>query len=139
MKELIRTHPGNEDETDFAFTLEDTTSIAQLKWDGDDEFSLNGEMYDVIEKKIENNKLIIRCLSDKKETALVKKYSKMNNENNSKNKTALLIKLVSSSYLSEEEPGIFVKPVYIHTQTYFYSQKVFSLAHEVLTPPPQCC
>ena len=139
MKEIIRTQPGNEDEDDFVFSLDDKTNLAQLKWDGDDEFSLNGEMYDVIGKKIENNKLIIRCLSDKKETALVKKYSKVNNETNSKNKTALLIKLVSSLYVCEEEPGIFFKPLPADTQTFFYAQKDFTLAHEVLTPPPQYC
>jgi hypothetical protein len=139
MKELIRTQPDNEDGIDFVFSIDDKSSLAQLEWEGDDEFSLNGEMYDVIEKKTENNKLLIRCLNDAKETTLVKKYSKMNYERNTENKTAWLIKLVSSSYLFEEANNIFFKPVYRRIQTYFYSQNVFSLAQEVLTPPPRYC
>jgi hypothetical protein len=139
MKERIRTHPGNGDETVFVFSMDDKTAMNKLEWEGDDEFSLNGEMYDVIEKKTENDKLIIRCLSDKDETALIKKYSQINHETNRESKTALLIKLVSSLYLFEEAENIFFKPVYHRVQTYFYFQNVFSISQEVLTPPPRYC
>ena len=45
------------------------------------EFSLNGEMYDVVRCKSINNKKIIYCVSDKNETSLLKKYSKIIEEN----------------------------------------------------------
>jgi hypothetical protein len=51
MKEAIRTQTYSEDETDFIFSLNDKQGIKQLDWEGDDEFSFNGEMYDVIERK----------------------------------------------------------------------------------------
>ncbi len=54
MREAIRLQTYSGDETDFVFLLNDKQSMKQLQWEGDDEFSFNGEMYDVIEKKTEN-------------------------------------------------------------------------------------
>jgi hypothetical protein len=137
MKKALRLQANNEDETTFVYSLDDKKSIEQLEWEGNDEFSLNGEMYDMIEKKIENNKLIIRCISDKKETALIKKYEKINNENNSKSKSALLLKLVSSSYLATVNAELLIKYKPVPSIIYFQCEIVSSRPLDVLTPPPQ--
>jgi hypothetical protein len=137
VKKSVRMNASNNDETVLVFSLKDKKSVAKLEWEDDHEFRLNGEMYDVIEKKIENNKLIIRCISDKKETELVTKYESMNRENNSRNKTALLLKFFGSTYLStaHSEMAVRYKPVpsIIHLQ----ADRVSSQVREVLTPPPQ--
>src|SRR6185295_12150122 len=72
MRAAIRMQAYSEDETDFVFSVNDKQSMSQLEWEGDDEFSFNGEMYDVIEKKIidarpndsvGHGKLIIRAIA----------------------------------------------------------------------------
>ncbi len=137
MKRLLRLHANNEEQEVFAFSLNDKKALEKLEWESDDEFNLNGEMYDVIDKKILDGKLLIRCISDKKETALLKKYEKINNENNSKNKSALLLKLVSSSYISSTNTNAIIKNIPVATKVSFQSEIISSSHHEVLTPPPQ--
>jgi hypothetical protein len=132
---LIRAH--SEDETGFSFSLNDKKAISTLDWVGDNEFKLNGQMYDVIEKKIENGKLILRCISDIKETALIKTFYQMNNESNSKRKLALLMQLVNNSYLANTNSEIVIRykpvPPIIHPE----SDPLTSQVRDVLTPPPQ--
>jgi len=86
MKKLLLAHPNKHDENEFVFLLNDKMTTRQLTWEGNDEFSFNGGMYDVIEKKTEGNKLTIRCLADKKETALLKKANDRWRENEKNNK-----------------------------------------------------
>ena len=116
--------------------MDDKKTIAQLEGEGD-EFSLNGEMYDIIEKKIVNGKLVIRCISDRKETAMIKKYQKLNKENNSKSKSALLLKLVSGSYLAATNSEFIMEYTISPSKIYFHAQIISSQASDVLTPPPQ--
>jgi len=121
----------------LVFALNDKKEIEKLVWEGDDEFRVSGEMYDVIEKKIQGEKLIIRCISDKKETALLKNYEKTNREDNSKSRSALLVKLISSFYLSETNNVICIDNnlALLHIS---FQQRIFSThRHDVLTPPPQ--
>jgi predicted transcriptional regulator len=137
MKKLLLLHTGNKDEERFVFLLNDKKSIEKLEWEGDNEFSLDGEMYDVIEKKIQDGKLIIRCINDKKETVLVKNYEKLNHENNSKSKSALLLKLLDSSYLPEVNNLVYINCnlALLHIS---FQQGIFSsYRKDVLTPPPQ--
>ncbi len=137
MKELIRTQQSNENENDFVFSLDDKTAAAQLKWEGDDEFSLNGEMYDVIEKKVENNKLIIRCFSDKKETTLLQKAKEGWKENERSNKIAneLLQLLQTLFHNSRSEELTFIKPS--RDDFYFLLMKLPLQVKRIPTPPPQ--
>jgi hypothetical protein len=136
MKKLLLQEKSNKEQTILIFSLNDENCISKLEWEDDEEFRLNGEMYDVVEKKIEDGKLIIRCISDKKETALISKFEKMNKENNSKSKSALLIKLISSTYLPAENTEQFKKVISVPS-TIDLQSKIISRAHDVLTPPPQ--
>jgi hypothetical protein len=136
MKKTLFRKAKIEAETVLVFSLNDKYAMRRLKWEGNDEFNFDGQMYDVIEKKIGNDKLIIRCISDRKETALIKKYEKMNDENNSKNKSALLLKLINVSYLPAKNIELFIsdKPI---PSLYFQSDIIPSGVRDVLTPPPQ--
>lgn len=137
MKRLILSQANSEDEDDFVFNINDKTALAKLEWEGDDEFSLNGEMYDLIEKKIVNNRLIIRALADKKETSLLKKYSDINDDHNSNGKTVVLIKLVSGVYLP---PSVTIFLTDEDKKTFEFSFQVAIISpnnDDVLTPPPQ--
>ena len=138
MKKFLRSQPQVEDETVFVFSLDNRNAIAQLEWEGDDEFMLRGDMYDVIDKKITGGKLIIRCIGDKKETALLKKFEKLNDENNSRNRLALLLKLVTSSYIVSLNEELVIEDVFVPSIIYFQVQ-ISSSVRKVLTPPPRVC
>ena len=139
MKKTLRQNIHNQDQEIFCFSLNDKTAISKLEWEDDQEFRLDGKMYDVIEKKIENGKLIIRCISDEKETALVKKFEQINNEKgaNAKGKAALLIKLISNTYLVAFVFELPVENSALIQLPYFNSNIITPLRSDVLTPPPQ--
>ena len=136
MKEFLSSSAMNKDIEQFIFPL-DKDLIACVEWEGENEFRLNGEMYDVIEKKVQGDKLIICCISDIKETGLLKNYEKMNKEGNSKSKSALLLKLIGSSYLSEINNNVFIKNVQTLPHILVQSEIVSSWRYDVPTPPPQ--
>jgi predicted transcriptional regulator len=137
IKKLILLHANNKEEEALVFALNDKNAIEKLQWDGNDEFRLNGEMYDVIEKKTQNGELFIRCISDKRETALLKKYEKINHEGNSRGRSALLLKLVGSSYLSGVNNVICLNNDLTLLYISFQQEIISSYRHDVLTPPPQ--
>ena len=109
------------------------------KIEGSHRSQLNDEMYDVIEKKNKDGKLIIRCISDKKETALIQQYEKINKETNSKNKSALLLKIVGHAYISPAITSIFTDTKPMITRFLFNTAIISSYCQDVLTPPPQIC
>jgi hypothetical protein len=137
MREAIRMQIYNEDETDFVFLLNDKQSMKQLDWEGDDEFSFNGEMYDVIEKKTENGKLVIRSIADKQETALLNKVKDHWNQNEKSNKVAdELFQLLQSLFHSPKaEELVLIKPSV--NRISFISLRLPSQVKKIPTPPPR--
>ena len=138
MKRSLLFHSSKEEDL-FIISLNDKKELDKLEWEGDDEFELNGEMYDVIEKKNKDGKLIIRCISDKKETALIQQYEKLNKETNSKNRSALLLKIVGHAYISPAITSISTDTKPMTAKFLFNTEIISSYCHDVLTPPPQVC
>ena len=123
-------------ETDLIFSITDQATMKQLQWEGDDEFSLNGEMYDVIQKRIEGNKLIIRALADKKETTLLNKASDNWKENGNSNKIANeLFQLLQTLFHQTSEDIIIIKP--LRFGIYCSSEALRFRAKKIPSPPPQ--
>jgi hypothetical protein len=112
--------------------------MAQLDWEGDDEFRFNGEMYDVIDKKIENGKLIIRSIADKRETALLNKVKDHWNQNEKSNKVAdeLFQMLQSLFHSSKTDELVLIKPSV--NRISFISLQLPSQVRTIPTPPPRC-
>jgi hypothetical protein len=138
MRESIRLQTYSENETDFIVSLSDKQSAAQLDWESDDEFSFNGEMYDVIEKKTENGKLVIRAIADNQETVLLNKAKDHWNQTEKSNKAAeeLFQLLQSLFHSSKTEELVFIKPsVYKNS---FISLQLPSEVIQIPTPPPRC-
>jgi len=146
MRAAIRMRTYSEDETDFVFLLNDKQSMKQLNWEGDDEFSYKGEMYDVIERKIEdartNNpvrqgKLIIRSIADKQETTLLDKVKDHWNQNEKSNKVAdeLFQLLQSLFHSSKAEELVLIKPSV--NRIPFISLPLPSQVKKIPTPPPR--
>jgi hypothetical protein len=138
MRAAIRVQTYSGDETDFVFLLSDKQSMEQLDWEGDDEFSYKGEMYDVIEKKITDGKLIIRSIADKQETALLNKAKDPWNQNEKSNKVAdeLFQLLQSLFHSSKTEELVFIKPSVYRIS--FISLSLPLQVKKIPTPPPRC-
>jgi len=138
MRQAIRLQNYYEHETDFSFSINDGKSMAQLDWEGDDEFRFNGEMYDVIDKKIENGKLIIRSIADKRETALLNKVKDHWNQNEKSNKVAdeLFQMLQSLFHSSKTDELVLIKPSV--NRISFISLQLPSQVRTIPTPPPRC-
>ena len=138
MRQAIRLQNYYEHETDFSFSINDGKSMAQLDWEGDDEFRFNGEMYDVIDKQIENGKLIIRSIADKRETALLNKVKDHWNQNEKSNKVAdeLFQMLQSLFHSSKTDELVLIKPSV--NSISFISLQLPSQVRTIPTPPPRC-
>lgn len=137
MRRTIRRQVRSEDEINLVFILADNKPIAQLRWESDDEFVFNGQMYDVIEKKVGNGKLVIRCLPDKNETALVDKMKNNSKENERSNKTAgTLFQFLQTLYYSSGSEE-FACGETVQYDLSGQAQKLPSLIRKIPTPPPQ--
>ena len=73
-----------KDEELQSISLSDNQNIY---WEEDGkEFLLNGEMYDVVKRKIINGKVVLYCINDKKEKELVDNYNLITKHNSSSDK-----------------------------------------------------
>jgi hypothetical protein len=137
MREAIRMQTYSENETDFVFSLNGNQEVNKLDWKGDDEFSFNGEMYDVIKKRTVDGKLVIRAIADRRETALLNKAKDHWDQNEKSNKVAdeLFQLLQSLFHSSKAEDLVFIKPSV--NRTSFVSLLLPSQVIKIPTPPPR--
>lgn len=140
MKEYILQNPDSEFITEIRFSLGDSSSLKNLEWENSHEFWYDGEMFDLIEKKIEDNQIVLRCINDKKESSLVKLQEKINKEKqgegSSKSKSTLLVQLIQSSFIATDFPMLHI----ISPKTDYTCPKdsyTILPLRDVLTPPPQ--
>ena len=82
-------------ESELTVLTFDTPKINELKWIKDYEFSYKGQMYDIVETRVVNNKIIYLCLPDYQETKLFKNLNKIvgnelgKDKSNSNSKTSV--------------------------------------------------
>lgn len=140
MKEYLLLHPESESITEFRFPLDNSSMAEMPEWENSHEFWFNGELYDLVEKRTEKNQLVIRCINDKKESAVVKMIEKIDKENRgdatSKSKSAFLLKVVHSFFISGVISTIH-KPGSLSQFSHFNVSYTFPANREVLTPPPR--
>jgi len=140
VQKRIREKIEEENAEHFVFAANDIDKLVEWEEDGK-EFRYQGEMYDVIEKRTENGKVVIKCISDKKETELVKNYKNITKDDfsgTSKKRTTLLLKLIVSLYAPLTTPvtaDASINSGKINWVTY-KCPLIFNTT-EVLTPPPQ--
>ena len=137
MKNVLRLQINNKDAEEFVFSPDDQESFQKLIWENDEEFSLNGKMYDVKAKKVENGKMIIRCIADEKETALVNKMNNNWKESEKSNKLVNeLFQLFQNLFHNSKTTDIaFTNPA---KQNFFFPlEKLPVQLKKIPTPPPQ--
>ena len=113
----------------------------QPHWEKNDEFDLDGHLYDVIKKEKRGDSLYIRCISDEKETELLKRYlalSKDDFSGKTKKRSVSLLKMLNgfvSFFSAQETCLVFSLPAIADDNYQFH---LSYLPHEVLIPPPRC-
>ena len=95
----------------------------------------------MIKKEKRGDSLYIRCISDEKETELLKRYlalSKDDFSGKTKKRSVSLLKMLNGfvSFFSAQETGpVFSLPAIADVNYQFH---LSCLPHEVLIPPPRC-
>jgi hypothetical protein len=141
MKEMLRSSKISKDIEQFIFPLNNENLVRNPQWEGDDEFRLNGDMYDVVEKRVEGNNIIVRCISDKKETQLLKDYEKTTKDDfsnsSSRHKSILLLKLAGSLYINQfvNETFYYKTPLIKHGPV--CCRTIPTISPDILIPPPK--
>lgn len=133
MKDFLRKQKKHKDVVQISF---DQQQAEKIEWENESEFRYQNEMYDLIEKKTEGNRLIIRCIPDEKETALLMDYQKTSKQNSS---GTIAIRLITLQFV--------LPPECLVQQSQFISDRNFphpfsallKQALPVLPPPPDVC
>jgi hypothetical protein len=133
MKAFLQKQKNHKDVVQIVLTNEQSR---QVYWENENEFRFNDEMYDVIEKKICNNQIIIRCISDKKETTLLNEYQKNNNRNSS---NSVIAQLITAAFIlpidcSLQQPKKIIQKNFID-----HSSSLQKLPSTIVLPPPDVC
>lgn len=125
----------------FSFKLnEGSVAAAGFEWVNDHEFSLNGQLYDIVRSSTENDTIHIACVNDVTETLLVKKFESIFRKEggNPVKGNAALIQLAHSVYLEPTQFISFKSPEYISiTYTGWIARSFDSFTGEITIPPPQ--
>jgi hypothetical protein len=130
MKAFLQRDKNHPDAIQICLTKEQCT---QLEWEDEAEFKYKGEMYDLIEKKINGNNVLLTCIADSKETALLQEFQK----NTSRSRSHLIVnQLITASFLLPHEhslkrPEKIVKAIFNDV-----SAPLTKTLITVCTPPP---
>jgi len=122
-------------------SVQDNEKAIQWEEEGK-EFSLNGEMYDVVKVKYESGKAYLLCLSDKKEAKVIEsieKVVKANNETAAGSGKHTVAKVTipdwtweSANNLKQYNPLSYIKKEYYNNNT----PALFFNFMEICSPPP---
>jgi hypothetical protein len=138
----LKTHTSDNHLTNFQVILQNgVVDNKQFEWENENEFQHQGKMYDVIERTITGNIIVMHCLEDKKETELLKVFeqTEKNQSQQGKNRTASLLQILSSLYLPIHITLITPAERNLEGNFTFYTSSPIERAADILTPPPQNC
>lgn len=121
----------------FSFERQELT---QLHWeDGGAEFSLNGRFYDVVAKRWQGNNLVIDCIPDEQETALVTAFMQATRQHTHDAAYNALAKMLLITYLPCSSLPLLLPESF---KTHCFSEYQFSISFfevRIPTPPPDVC
>jgi hypothetical protein len=114
--------------------------VSSLEWEDEKEFLLNGQMFDVVEMNSLQGVVILKCIPDHKETALIEQYLKTNQGNSTeKGPWLALLEMAGAQFLSPTIVYPLPSELCINKTFCNFSENIFSTAFPILTPPPRVC
>ncbi len=140
MRRRIRATVPASETTRFEFPLHNgQPAVASFAWIDKHEFRYNGELYDVVEKKIINGRLYLTCINDTKEKILIKKFTDIaRKQNNEPAKSASSIQVFLSLVFIQPGRIIITSPSSVISSPVDRYLPFFSkVSRDVITPPPQ--
>ena len=118
-------------------------NAGDIHWEDENEFSFRGLMFDLVEKKLHGDQVILICISDEKETALLDDFAKniFNKEggNASKKQQSQVIRLVLSPFILQQAAITFTAPRHAEKKYSYYNQELPLVYFNIITPPPRIC
>jgi hypothetical protein len=142
MHAYLKSHTNDQHLTHFHLPLHNgELNDERFTWDNDNEFEFAGKMYDVIERNVSGDAVVLHCLEDAKETELLKVFEQMQKSESQKGKsrTASLVQLISTLYLPMQASPIAPAPAEATNDFNSYTSSTVERAADILTPPPQDC
>lgn len=133
MKSFLKNQENHKDVVQLTLCVEESK---HLYWENENEFRYKGEMYDVIEKKAGNSTVIIRCISDKKETRLLNDYQKHNKQHSH---NSAVVQLITAQFVLPGDHSLKPPETLIKKRFKDYTSYVENIASSVLLPPPDVC
>jgi hypothetical protein len=125
----------------LSFPLNSSGTEEMPDWENEKEFSWKGVMYDVIDKKESDGKLVVTCISDDKETSLINNFEKTFSANtsnkNTKGSANQLIRLLTMPYLALSNQDDPLQLPGLHEYSDRYCLYFTQHSQDTLTPPPQ--
>ena len=112
-------------------------NAGKISWEDRDknEFSFNGEMYDVVKMVKENGKTTIYCINDKKEQSLVDEYNKATKDNSSHGKKLNTENSITLFVYEKNEQ--VEKPNGCSKKYPAITNNFVSVPSEIVSPPPK--
>jgi hypothetical protein len=133
MKAFLQNHKNHPDATKISLTREQCN---QLEWEDEVEFKYKGEMYDVIEKKTSGNKVLLTCIADSKETALLQEFQK----NTDRSRSHLMVnQLITACFIIPHEHSLQRPEKTIKTIFNDVSEPLTKTLTTLFSPPPDVC
>lgn len=133
MKDFLAGQKNHKDLVEFSFSEKE---LSRLQWEDANEFRYNGKMYDVIEKKKEGQKIVICCISDEKETALLEEYQKKQGHDHT---TASILQLMTTAFLFSSYNAMEPPQKEIAKIVSYYQAKTCTQPSSLFIPPPNVC
>lgn len=142
IKNEMKTRIISGADSDLKLTIYFTEeTYKSIDWVEENEFRLNGKMYDIIsEKQNDDGSIILCCFEDNKETWLFNELKKQSNENSAgsdkhKNMQKLL-KIFTTTYTLPESDDLSTETFSVILNSYF-SEHYTSIHLSKHTPPPK--
>ena len=140
MRSYLLANPENSNLITFEYSIPDNTND-KLQWENENEFSYQGNMYDVLDRRSGHDKIVIRCIEDRNETSLLKTFEELLRRQSSSSKSpfASLLQFDISLYVITDIT--ILTPPDDSISLFFCNYNLLLPEHspEILTPPPQDC
>lgn len=131
MRAFLKTQKNHKDVVRFSLNEKEAK---QLYWENENEFRYKGKMYDVIETTKTKDQLVVRCVADSKETALIDEYLKHNRRDHS---DSLAVQLITIQFVVPS--GFLITPprktIVNHFCRHFFALN--NCVSAIFIPPPE--
>jgi hypothetical protein len=103
------------------------------------ELEIRDEVFDVISLQQKGKNIIVRCVADKNEDALISHFKSLNSEKNKESKgSSFFKKLLNVKCLCSEEFSIQISFLYSEPSFGVYSNDEVTRSTKIQLPPPKC-